>query len=55
MGFDVTATAAGSGARIEQSYWQAMRVRDGAVDFFGFYRSEEEALGALGRAAQAPE
>lgn len=55
VGFDVTATAAGSGARIEQSYWQAMRVRDGAVDFFGFYRSEEEALEALGRAVQAPE
>jgi ketosteroid isomerase-like protein len=49
VGFDAKATAAGSGVRIEQSYWQAMSLRDGAVDFFGFYRSEEEALAALGR------
>jgi ketosteroid isomerase-like protein len=46
--FDVTATAAGSGARIEQSYWQAARVRDGLIEFFGFYRSEEDAREALG-------
>jgi hypothetical protein len=32
-----------------EGYWQAMSLRDGAVDFFGFYRNEEEALEALGR------
>lgn len=47
--FEVAATAAGSGVRIEQVYWHAASVRDGLVDFFGFYRSEAEALAALGR------
>lgn len=46
--FDVTATATGSGVRIEQSYWAAVRVRDGAIDFFGFFRSEDDAADALG-------
>jgi ketosteroid isomerase-like protein len=45
--FDVTATATGSGVRIEQSYWAAVRVRDGAIDFFGFFRSEDDAAAAL--------
>ena len=45
--FDVTATAATSGVRIEQSYWQAGRFRDGLITFFGFYRSEEDARKAL--------
>jgi ketosteroid isomerase-like protein len=47
--FDVTATAAGSGVRLEQGYWLAARVRDGLVSFYGFYRSERDALEALGR------
>jgi ketosteroid isomerase-like protein len=46
--FDVTATAATSGVRIEQTYWQAVTVRDGPITFFGFYRREEDALEALG-------
>jgi ketosteroid isomerase-like protein len=46
--FVATATAAGSGVRIEQSYWEATHVRDGLVDFFGFYRSEGDAREALG-------
>jgi ketosteroid isomerase-like protein len=46
--FDVTATAASSGVRIEQSYWQAGRFRDGLITFYGFYRSEDEARRALG-------
>jgi ketosteroid isomerase-like protein len=49
VAFDVTATAAGSGVRIEHGYWHALSVRDDAVDFFGFYRSRAEALEALGR------
>ena len=49
VAFDVTATAAGSGVRIEQGYWQAVRIRDGVVDLFGLSRSEVEALAALGR------
>ena len=47
--FDVTATGTGSGVRIEQSYWQGARVRDGLVDYFGFFRSEQDALEALER------
>jgi ketosteroid isomerase-like protein len=47
--FDITATAAGSGVRIEQGYWMAARVRDGLLVFYGFYRSEAEALEALER------
>ena len=49
--FDVTATAAASGVRIEQCYWLAAHARDGAVDFFGFFRSEDDALDALERSA----
>jgi ketosteroid isomerase-like protein len=45
--FDVTATAVTSGVRIDQSYWQAGRFRDGLITFFGFYRSEEDARKAL--------
>jgi hypothetical protein len=45
--FDVTATGSGSGVRIEQTYWQGARLRDGAVDYFGFYRSAEDARAAL--------
>jgi ketosteroid isomerase-like protein len=47
--FDVTATGAGSGVRLEQGYWLAARVRDGLIDFYGFYRREQDALEALGR------
>ena len=46
-GFCAKATAAASGVRIEQDYWQAIRLRDGRIAFFGFYRSEDEALEAL--------
>jgi ketosteroid isomerase-like protein len=46
--FDVTATAVASGVRLAQSYWLAARVRDDKVSFYGFYRSEADALEALG-------
>jgi ketosteroid isomerase-like protein len=45
--FHITATAAGSGARIDQGYWMAVHSRDGLVDFFGFYRSQPDASEAL--------
>jgi ketosteroid isomerase-like protein len=46
--FDVTATAAISGAPIDQRYWQAARVRDGKIVWVGFFRTEEDAVEALG-------
>jgi ketosteroid isomerase-like protein len=52
--FEVTATGAGSGVRIEQTYWQGSRLRDGAVEFFGFFRSEQDALECLGLSGRAP-
>jgi ketosteroid isomerase-like protein len=45
--FDVTATAAVSGARIDQRYWQAARLRDGKIVSFAFFRTEADALEAL--------
>jgi ketosteroid isomerase-like protein len=51
--FDVTATAAASGVRIEQCYWLAARRRGGAIDFFGFFRSEDDARAALEEPASA--
>lgn len=48
VAFTVTVTGSASGARIDQSYWQGIRSRDGLVDYVGFFRSEEDALSALG-------
>lgn len=45
--FHVNATAAASGVPIDQTYWQAACLRDGKVAWFGFFRSEEEALEAV--------
>jgi ketosteroid isomerase-like protein len=47
MGLDVTATGAGSGAPVDQSYWLGARVRAGKITFFGFFRTEEDALAAV--------
>jgi ketosteroid isomerase-like protein len=47
VAFHVTATAAGSGIRIEQTYWHAARLRDGKVASFAFHRTEAEALAAV--------
>jgi ketosteroid isomerase-like protein len=46
--FEAKATAATSGVRIEQTYWQAATVRDGLITFYGFYRREQDAREALG-------
>jgi ketosteroid isomerase-like protein len=46
--FDVLATAAASGVRIEQSYHFAARELDGLLDYFGFFRSREAAREAVG-------
>jgi ketosteroid isomerase-like protein len=41
---DVTATGVGSGAPVDQIYWLGARVRAGKITFFGFFRTEEDAL-----------
>jgi ketosteroid isomerase-like protein len=41
---DVTATGAGSGVPIDQTYWLGARVRDAKIVFFGFFRTESDAL-----------
>jgi ketosteroid isomerase-like protein len=48
VAFHVTAIAARSGVSIDQTYWQAARLRDGKIVAFGFFRSEAEALEAFG-------
>ena len=44
---DVTATGAGSGAPVDQTYWLGARVRDEKIAFFGFFRTEADALEAV--------
>jgi ketosteroid isomerase-like protein len=44
---DVTATGAGSGAPIDQTYWLGSRVQAGKIIFFGFFRTEPDALEAV--------
>jgi ketosteroid isomerase-like protein len=44
---DVTATGAGSGVPIDQTYWLGARVRAGKITFFGFFRTEEDARDAV--------
>jgi ketosteroid isomerase-like protein len=45
--FDVTATATESGVPIHQTYWYAARLRDGRIAWWGFFRSEADAVAAL--------
>jgi ketosteroid isomerase-like protein len=47
----VTATAGESNVPIDDTFWHAARVRDGKVTWFGFFRTEAEAL----QAAKTPE
>jgi ketosteroid isomerase-like protein len=47
IGLDVTATGVGSGAPVDQIYWLGARVRAGKITFFGFFRTEEDALAAV--------
>jgi ketosteroid isomerase-like protein len=44
---DVTATGAGSGAPIDQTYWLGARVEGDKIRFFGFFRTEADALEAV--------
>ena len=47
IGLDVTATGAGSGDPVDQTYWLGARVRDAKIVFFGFFRTEADALEAV--------
>ena len=47
IGLDVTATGAGSGVPIDQTYWLGGRVRGAKIVFFGFFRTESDALEAV--------
>jgi ketosteroid isomerase-like protein len=44
---DVTATGAGSGVPIDQTYWLGARVQADKITFFGFFRTEEDAMNAI--------
>jgi ketosteroid isomerase-like protein len=44
---DVTATAAVSGARIDQVFWAAATPRDGKLSWYGFFRTEDDARAAI--------
>jgi len=44
---DVTATGAGSGAPVDQNYWLGARVRADKIIFFGFFRTESDAMDAV--------
>ena len=41
---DVTATGVGSGAPIDQTYWLGARVQADKIIFFGFFRTESDAM-----------
>jgi ketosteroid isomerase-like protein len=41
------ASGAGSGVSVEQTMWQALRMGDGQVRAWGFFRTEEEAREAI--------
>ena len=47
MCLDVTATGAGSGAPVDQAYWLGARVEAAKIRFFGFFRTEQDALDAV--------
>lgn len=43
----VTATAAGSRVPVDQMYWLGARVRAAKIIYFGFFRTEDDALDAV--------
>ena len=47
VALDVTATGAGSGVPIDQTYWLGARVEAEKITFFGFFRTEPDALEAV--------
>jgi ketosteroid isomerase-like protein len=48
------ATGESSGVRTHQRFWQAAAVRDGRITWWKFFRTEEEALDAVGDTAAEP-
>jgi hypothetical protein len=44
IGIDVVATAATSRVPIDQRFWAAAIIRDGKLSWYGFFRTEEDAL-----------
>ncbi|HEX6583070.1 MAG TPA: nuclear transport factor 2 family protein [Thermoleophilaceae bacterium] len=44
---DVTATGAGSGVPIDHTYWLGARVQAEKITFFGFFRTEDDAMRAI--------
>jgi ketosteroid isomerase-like protein len=44
---DVLATAAGSGVPIDQRVWAAATMHEGKLSWFGFFRTEDDALDAI--------
>jgi hypothetical protein len=44
---DVTATGSGSGVPIDQTYWLGARVQADKIIYFGFFRTEADALDAV--------
>ena len=44
---DVTATGAGSGVPVDQNYWLGARVQADKITFFGFFRTESDAMDAV--------
>jgi ketosteroid isomerase-like protein len=44
---DVTATGSGSGVPIHQTYWLGARVQADKIIYFGFFRTEADALDAV--------
>jgi ketosteroid isomerase-like protein len=47
VAMDVVATAIASGVRLEGRYWAAARMHDGKLSWYGFFRTEEDALEAI--------
>ena len=47
IGLDVTATGAVSGAPVDANYWLAARVQADKIIFFGFFRTESDAMHAV--------
>jgi ketosteroid isomerase-like protein len=47
IALDVTATGAGSGVPIDQTYCLGARVEAAKIVFFGFFRTEDDALEAV--------
>jgi len=47
LALDVTAHGAGSGAPIDQTYWLGARTEADKITFFGFFRTEPDALEAV--------